>query len=198
MITFGLTGGIASGKSTVNKTFQAHGIPMIDADQVARQVVQPETYGLTAIVDAFGQEFLQEDGTLDRSKLGNLVFSDKEQMDKLNNIMGKLIADESARQIADLHYMGYPIVGYDAALICEIGDADKFRPLIVVYCPQDAQIDRLMRRNGLTRDQAVHRINAQMPVEQKKKFADFLIDTSGTVEQSIAQTNIIIQKLEGM
>ena len=94
--------------------------------------------------------------------------------------------------------MGYPIVGYDAALICEIGDADKFRPLIVVYCPQDAQIDRLMRRNGLTRDQAVHRINAQMPVEQKKKFADFLIDTSGTVEQSIAQTNIIIQKLEGM
>jgi dephospho-CoA kinase len=194
MITFGLTGGIACGKSTANKTFASAGIPMVDADIVARQVVEPGTKGLKYIIEAFGHKMLQSDGTLDRVRLGKLVFEGPSQMFALNLIMGPLIQEESAKQIAALHAKGHSIVGYDAALICEMGNAHRFRPLIVVSCPQDAQIARLISRNGLTREQAMDRINAQMPLEQKIKMADCVIDTSGTIENSIAQTKAIIKR----
>jgi len=195
MITFGLTGGIASGKSTVTKTFRAAGIPVVDADIVARQVVEPGTTGLQMIVSTFGKEYLQEDGTLDRIKLGTLVFSNKAELDRVNQIMMPLINDESAAQIKKLHDDGHLIVGYDAALICEMGNSKKFRPLIVVHCPQDMQIVRLMSRNKLTRDEAMARIQAQMPVGEKMAMADFLIDTSGSVDQSVNQTKAIIEIL---
>src|SRR5271166_2035069 len=113
---FGLTGGIACGKSTVNKTFQAHGIPMVDADVIARQVVEPGTIGLGLIVAAFGQEILLPDETLDRVKLGHIVFSDKGKRKILDAIMGPLIAGESTYQLG-LRARDRSIVGYDAALI---------------------------------------------------------------------------------
>jgi dephospho-CoA kinase len=196
MITFGLTGGIASGKSTVTKTFRAAGIPMVDADIIARQVVEPGTPGLQAVINAFGTEYLLPDGTLNRIKLGALVFADKKELDICNKIMMPLIHDEGAAQIKKLHDDGHLIVGYDAALICEIGNAEKYRPLIVVHCPTDTQLARLMSRNNLTRDEAMARIQAQMPVEKKKAMADYLIDTSGTVENSVKQTENIIQQLK--
>ena len=188
MITFGITGGIASGKSTVTKTFIKLGVPIVDADVVARQVVEPGTVGLEAIVDAFGQDILCIDGTLNRPKLGDLVFHDATQMSMINHIMTPLINTESSRQIAEMHAQGHEIVGYDAALICEMGNADKYRPLIVVQCPQAIQVERLMKRNDLTYDQAMARITCQMPVEQKAKLADWIIDTSGTIEDSTKQT----------
>ena len=196
MITFGLTGGIASGKSTVTKTFRAAGIPMVDADIVARQVVEPGTPGLQAVINAFGTEYLLSDGTLNRTKLGALVFADKKELDICNKIMMPLIHDEGAAQIQKLHDEGHLIVGYDAALICEIGNAEKYRPLIVVHCPTDTQLARLMSRNNLTRDEAMARIEAQMPVEKKKAMADYLIDTSGTIEYSVQQTEKIIEILK--
>lgn len=195
MITFGLTGGIASGKSTVTKTFKAFDIPMVDADQVARQVVAPGTYGNQAIADAFGTQYLLSDGTLDRINLAKLVFADREALNRINKIMLPLINAESVAQIKKLHSDGHQLVGYDAALICEMGNSEKFRPLIVVHCPRDTQIERLMLRNSLTRDEAVLRIEAQMPVEKKMAMADYLIDTSGTVEHSINQTKFIIECL---
>lgn len=195
MITFGLTGGIASGKSTVTKTFRAHGIPIVDADIVARQVVEPGTLGLGAIISAFGSEYCQEDGTLDRIGLGKLIFSDRTARHQIDMIMLPLINQESDKQIKKLHDEGAPLVGYDAALICEMGNSEKFRPLIVVHCPRDTQLARLMSRNNLTRDEALLRIEAQMPVEKKLALADYSIDTSGTVEQSIKQTKNIIQSL---
>lgn len=196
MITFGLTGGIASGKSTVTKTFRAAGIPIVDADVVARQVVEPGTPGLQTIISAFGEEYLQADGTLDRIKLGTLVFANKDQLHICNEIMMPLIHNEGAAQIKKLHDAGAPLVGYDAALICEMGNAKNYRPLIVVHCPADTQIARLMSRNSLTRDEAMARINAQMPVEKKKAMADYLIDTSGTIEESVKQTQKIIEILK--
>ena len=196
MITFGLTGGIASGKSTVTKTFRAAGIPIVDADVVARQVVEPGTVGLQAVIFAFGKEYLQDDGTLNRTKLGALVFSNKKELDICNKIMMPLIVDESAAQVKKLHEAGHLIVGYDAALICEMGNAKNYRPLIVVHCPTDTQLARLMSRNSLTRDEAMARIEAQMPVEKKKALADYLIDTSGTIEYSIKQTQKIIEILK--
>ena len=195
MITFGLTGGIASGKSTVTKTFRSEGIPIVDADIVARQVVEPGTPGLQNVINAFGTDFLQSDGTLNRTALGALVFADREARNLINEIMYPLINDESAAQIKKMHASGHVLVGYDAALICEMGNAKKYRPLIVVHCPQDTQIARLMSRNSLTRDEAMARISAQMPVEKKMALADYLIDTSGTVENSVNQTKKIIEIL---
>lgn len=196
MITFGLTGGIACGKSTVTKTFRAHGIPMVDADIVAREVVAPGTPGLAAIVEAFGAEYLLPDGTMDRIKLGKFVFGNQDALHKINCIMGPIIHEESDRQLAAFHAEGHQIVGYDAALIVEQNNYKKYQPLIVVSCPQDTQIARLMSRNTLTREEAVARISAQFPVEQKIKLADFVVDTSGTIENSIAQTKKIIHELE--
>lgn len=197
MITFGLTGGIACGKSTVTKTFRKHGIPLVDADIVARQVVDVGTPGYFDLLQTFGEEFFLEDGRLDRSKLGELVFSDKVAMQKLTKCLKFRIDYEAGLQLSRWHHvMHEPIVGYDAALLCEQGDAKKYRPLIVVACPREVQLERLMRRNSLTNEQAEARINAQMSTEDKVKLADFVIDTSKEIEYSIKQTEDIIQQLK--
>lgn len=201
MITFGLTGGIACGKSTVTKTLRKHGIPIVDADIIARQVVDVGTHGYFSVLKAFGKEFFHDDGTLNRVALGNLVFSEKTALKKINDIMAPLIQDEAYRQIQRwfLYLDGQGkdlIVGYDAALICEMGNAKKYRPLIVVSCPQDMQLQRLMSRNSLTREQAMARINAQMPVADKAAMADYVVDTSSTIEYSVLQTEEIIKQLK--
>jgi len=196
MITFGLTGNIAMGKSTVTKTFLSHNIPMVDADLVARQVVKPGTYGLALIKKHFGLEYLQEDGTLDRTKLGALVFADPVARRSLDNIMLPLITTEANFQLQKLHSEGHYIVGYDAALICEMGQADNFRPLIVVQCLPEIQLERLMNRNNLTQAEAMNRIESQMPVDKKVAMADYVIDTSTTKDVSISQTEIIAYNLK--
>ena len=195
MITFGLTGGIACGKSTVTKTFRGEGIPIVDADIVAREVVVPGSPGNQAVINEFGTQYQLPDGTLDRINLAKLVFADKEALRRIDKIMLPLITAESTAQIKKLHDEGHLLVGYDAALICEMGNSEKFRPLIVVHCPRDTQVARLMSRNSLTREEAVLRIEAQMAVEKKMAMADYLIDTSGTVEYSINQTKNIIELL---
>lgn len=195
MITFGLTGGICCGKSTVTKTFRAHNIPIVDADVVARQVVKPGTSGLAFLVETFGKDCLSADGTLNRIALGNRVFGNTEAMRQLNHIMMPLITAESDRQLTELRKAGNILVGYDAALIVEHGRADQFRPLIVVSCPPEIQLTRLMKRNGLTREQAIARIASQTPVADKVKLADFVVDTSGSVENSTEQTKDIISAL---
>lgn len=196
MITFGLTGGIACGKSTVTKTFTKYNIPMVDADVVARDVVRPATPGLDKIISAFGKEYLMG-AQLDRPKLGQLVFNNKEAMSKLNTIMAPLIEEEAGNQIKSFHDKGHPIVGYDAALICEMGNYKKYRPLIVVSCPVDTQVERLMKRNSLTREYAMTIISTQMPLDKKLALADYVIDTSGSIEDSIKQTKAVINKLAG-
>lgn len=195
MITFGLTGGIACGKSTVTKTMRAEGCAIVDADIVARQVVEVGTPGLKAVIETFGPEYLQEDGTLNRTKLGALVFFDKVAMDKINKLMYPLINNEAVTQIKKLHDEGQRVVGYDAALICEQGNTELYRPLVVVECREDTQIARLMSRNTLTRAEAVARIEAQMPVQQKVAMADFVINTDGTIEESIQQTKKVIHSI---
>lgn len=195
MITVGLTGNIACGKSTVSKTFRRYMIPVVDADIVARQVVEPGTIGLKQVIDCFGSSFVKEDGTLDRVSLGKLVFGKLEAMNQLNSIMAPLINNESARQINLYHNNGWQIVLFDAALICEMGNADKYRPLIVVTCPQEVQLARLMKRNGLTKVEAMARIDSQMSSIEKVKYADYIIDTSEDIDYSIKQTETIIEHL---
>jgi dephospho-CoA kinase len=197
MITvFGLTGGIACGKSTVTKVFRANGVPIVDADIVARQVVELGKPGLQEITKCFGEDYLNEDGTLNRAKLGDKVFHDRIAMYALNSIMTPLLKKEVQKQFTELFYEGHRLIGYDAALIIEMGHADRYRPLIVVNCPFQTQIDRLIKRNNLTYEQAKARIDAQIPLSEKVKLADYVIDTSGTLENSEKQTLDIISKLK--
>lgn len=194
MITFGLTGRIASGKSTIAKTFLKHNIPMVDADLIARQVVEPESFGWHLIKSVFGSDYFLQDGMLDRKKLGDLIFSNPDKRMMLDVLMMPLIFAESSKQIEEAHKKS-PIVGYNAPLIIEMGNADKYRPLIVVSCSVDIQLERLMKRNGFTQDESMNRIEAQMPLAKQIELADYVVDTSGTVEESIVQTEKIIDEL---
>lgn len=191
----GLTGGIASGKSTVSKTFTKNGIPEVDADIVARQVVEVGKPGWGLLLYYFGRDYLNEDKTINRTKLGDLVFNDPIKMDLINSIMGPLIQEEVAKQLRSLQDAGHRIIVYNAALICENGNARGFKPLIVVACPKEVQLARLMKRNGLSEKDAWARISAQLPVEDKIKMADYVIDTNGTIEESVQQTEKIIYNL---
>ena len=173
MRLFGLTGGIASGKSTVAAVFRAEGVPVIDADEVAREVVMPGEPALEAIVAAFGPDVLLADGTLDRKRVGALVFDDASLRAKLNAIVHPAIAARSAAHFARLE--AEPLVCYDAALLVERGMADAFRPLVVVAAPRDLQRARLVARDGLTESEAEARLDAQAPVEAKIAAADLVI-----------------------
>lgn len=198
MITFGITGGICCGKSTITKVFRDNGISIIDADIVARQVVEPGSIGLEHLVKAFGSDYLTPDGCLDRQRLGALIFSSIEQRNLLNEIMSPLINEEIAVQLQALEKQDCKLAGVDAALLCEAGNAKKYGRLIVVECRQEAQIERLIKRNGLTRAEAMNRINAQMPSAEKVKFADWVLNTDGTLEQSAEQAIKMATILRGL
>lgn len=179
MKVFGLTGGIASGKSTVAAVFRAEGVPVIDADEVAREVVMPGEPALAAIVEAFGNEILLADGTLDRKRLGAVVFEDDAKRARLNAIVHPAIAQRSAAHFARLS--NEPLVCYDAALIVERGLAAGFRPLVVVAAPRALQRVRLMARDGITEAEADARLDAQAPVEAKIAAADIVVHNDADV-----------------
>jgi dephospho-CoA kinase len=179
ILVFGLTGGLASGKSTVAARFRARGVPVIDADQIAREVVEPGSEGLAAIVAAFGDGVLAPDGSLDRARLGDLVFAAADKRRALNAILHPRIAARSAQRIAALDAAGEPLACYEAALLIENNLGDAFRPLVVVAVPLDVQLARAMARDGSTEEQARARIAAQLPLATKIAAADHVIDNAG-------------------
>lgn len=196
MLRIGLTGSIAVGKSFVLSVLEELGARTIDADQIAREVVAPGTPGLQALVDAFGKEVLTPDGALDRPKLGAVVFGDEPKRLKLNSILHPFIIarqDEIITRWEQESPDGIAVV--DAALMIESGGYRRFDKLIVVHCRPDIQLQRLMSRENLTRAEAERRINSQMPQEEKKKYADFLIDTSESFADVRKQTEAVWQIL---
>jgi len=195
-LVFGITGGICCGKSTVTKTFVANSIPVVDADLIAREVVTPGSVGLALLVKKFGDKILFKGESLDRRSLADIVYEDQAKLNQLNAIMYPLIAKEAAAQFETHRLAGASIIGYDAALIIETLQADKFRPLIVVRCKLETQLKRLMDRNMLTQDEALRRIQAQMSSEQKAAQADLIINTDGPIEDSVKQTLNIIEILK--
>ena len=179
MLRVGLTGSIGVGKSFVASVFIELGCHVLDADLTAREVVMPGTQGLKAVVQEFGEEILNTDGTLDRKRLGALVFADENRRQRLNHILHPFIIarqDEILREWEREDPEGIGIV--DAALMIESGGYKRFDKLIVVHCRPEVQLERLMLRDKLSREEAERRINSQMPQEEKQKFADYLIDTS--------------------
>jgi len=190
---FGLTGGIASGKSTVAALFRARGLPVIDADQLAREVVAPGTEGLDAVVAAFGRGVLGEGGSLDRAALAAIVFADAEKRRALNAIVHPRIAALTAERAAELEARGEPLACYEATLLVENGLADAFRPLVVVAVPEELQIARTMARDGATEEQARARIRAQMPLAAKIAAADHVINNAGSREDTERQVDEVLR-----
>jgi len=189
MLRVGLTGSIGVGKSFVASVFEELGAHVLDADQTAREVVMPGRPGLKAITDAFGEEILNADGTLNRKQLGALVFADEAKRQQLNALLHPFIIarqDEILKEWEAKDPDGIGIV--DAALMIESGGYRRFDKLIVVHCRPEVQLERLMLRDKLSLDEAQRRIDAQMPQEEKQKFADYLIDTSDGFDLTREQT----------
>ncbi len=197
MLKVGLTGSIAVGKTFVCEVFRELGCSVLDADQVARDVVEPGTKGLRLVVDAFGESVLGPDGTLDRAKLGSIVFADKEKRLLLNSIIHPLVFEAQDRWIKERAAddpEGIAIV--DAALMIESGGFRRFDKLIVVWCEPELQLQRLMARDDLSRQDAEKRIASQMSQEDKKSHADFLIDTSKGHDDTCRQVANVFRQLK--
>lgn len=197
MLKVGLTGSIAVGKSYVVEIFRKLGASVLDADQTAREVVAPGTKGLQAIIDTFGTAVLQPNGELDRIKLGATVFADEAKRQLLNKIVHPLVIEKQndwlrSREAANAD----AICIVDAALMIESGGYRRFDRLIVVWCESAIQLQRLMRRNTLTEPEALQRIDAQMPQQEKKRYADFLIDTTGGFDAARNRTIEIYEQLK--
>jgi len=199
MLKVGLTGSIAVGKSFVLGVLAELGCRVLDADATAREVVEPGSAGLSAVVEAFGSGVLTTAGSLDRAKLGALVFTDEQKRLRLNSILHPFIISAQDQQLREWETEdpdGIAIV--DAALMIESGGYRRFDKLIVIHCRPEVQLQRLMARDGFSREEAQKRIAAQMSQEEKQKYADFLIDTSDGFEEARLQTERVYAELKRM
>ncbi len=189
MLKVGLTGSIAVGKSFVCEVLAELGCFVLDADLTAREVVAPDTKGLHLIVENFGKDVLLDNGELNRVKLGSIIFNNESKRQLLNSIVHPLVIEAQNDWLVQREKEspeGIAIV--DAALMIESGGADRFEKLIVVWCDSVIQLQRLMLRNNLSESEALKRINSQMPQDEKKSFADFLIDTTDGFDATREQT----------
>lgn len=197
MLKVGLTGSIAVGKSFVCEVFRELGASVLDADQTAREVVEPNTKGLKAIIENFGAEVLHPTGELDRLKLAATIFADEAKRQLLNSIVHPLVIEKQndwlrAREAENPNSISI----IDAALIIESGGYRRFDKIIVVWCDSVTQLQRLVSRNNISEQEALKRINAQMPQEEKKRYADFLIDTTQGFESARRQTVEVFEQLK--
>ena len=186
--TIGLTGGIASGKSTASRVLERLGVGVVDADRLAREVVLPGSEGLGEVVAAFGAGVLAADGSLDREKLGGIVFDDERARKTLQAITHPRIARLSAERIAALLAGSSPYVVYDAPLLVEVGAHKGFAALIVVAASEATQVARLRAREGLSELECRKRIAAQLPLARKIEVADYVIHNDGTLAELEART----------
>lgn len=182
----GVTGGIATGKTTVVEIFRKFDFPVVDGDVVARKVVEPGRPCLTALTEYFGSVILMETGELDRKKLAGIVFTDKEKRNTMNELMDTYIRQEIIREIEEGKKVS-PLVIVDVPLLFERNYQQYMDAVAVVYISADLQLQRLMARNQYTKSEALQRIESQMPIEEKKRLADLVIDNQGTIAETEAQ-----------
>lgn len=195
MLRVGLTGGIGSGKSEVARRLVARGAVLIDADLVAREVVEPGTPGLAAVVAEFGEEVRRPDGTLDRERLGSIVFADPGRLAALNAIVHPLVG----RRMAELNDAAPAdaVVVYDVPLLTENDLAGTYDVVVVVDAPVETQLARLVGVRGMTEEAARARIAAQATRERRRAIADYVIDNSGTLDELSAQVDALWTELSG-
>ncbi|RST02893.1 dephospho-CoA kinase [Streptomyces sp. WAC05374] len=189
MLKVGLTGGIGAGKSEVSRLLSSYGAVIVDADKIAREVVEPGTPGLAAVVAAFGPEILTAEGTLDRPRLGSIVFADPERLATLNGIVHPLVGARSA----ELEAAAGPdaVVVHDVPLLTENGLAPLYDLVVVVDASPGTQLDRLVRLRGMTEDEARARMAAQATRDQRRAVADLIIDNDGPLEKLEPQVRTV-------
>ncbi|WP_339195355.1 dephospho-CoA kinase [Solibacillus sp. FSL R5-0449] len=188
----GLTGSIASGKSTVAKMIESYGLPIVDADVVARQVVEPGTPTLKKIAEAFGPEVIAQDGSMDRVKVGSMIFHNEEMRKTLNNIIHPAIREEMLRQRDEFISFGEKNIFMDIPLLFESKLEHFVEKIIVVSVKKEVQLQRLMERNGFSEEEASARISTQIPVKEKEQLADAVIHNNGTLEDTAIQLQNIL------
>jgi dephospho-CoA kinase len=191
----GLTGGIASGKSTVCRFLSDFGAAIVDADQLAREVVAKGKPGLDAVLDEFGAEYLDDNGGLDRKKLGQLVFSDAQALSKLNSIVHPLVAVLADRRIRAAQDTSAPYVVYESALLVEMDAHKKLSKLVVVATSPELQLRRVVKRNGLTEAEARDRLAAQYPLERKLAVADYVIPNDDNRHALLERTRRVHEQI---
>ena len=197
MKIIGITGNIACGKSTISNILRELGAYIIDADIVARQVMKSGEPAWKKVYEQFGEEYLQEDGEIDRKKLGNLVFSDTHALEKLNKIVHPIIVKAIEEQLEKLiKEANYKVIVIDAALLIETGCHRLVDEIWLVTLPYDVQLRRLMERDNLTEEEARQRIYSQMSQEKKKEYADVIIDNSKDIEYTQEQIKNIWEKIK--
>jgi len=196
MLKVGLTGSISVGKSFVVSVFRDLGCTTFDADKIAHTVMEPGREAFDDIVREFGGVVLGADGSIDRAKLGAIVFADSERRSLLNEIVHPRVIVEQNRLLAEAERADpHGIAIVDAALMIESGGYKRFDKLIVVFCSRETQIERLMKRNNIAREEAELRVAAQMSSDEKRRYADYEIDTSGTQEETRARVREVYELL---
>jgi len=196
MLIVGLTGGVASGKTAISQVLKAEGAYIIDADQIARELVQPQKPAWSELIGAFGKEILQEDGSIHRKKLADKVFADPKKRKLLNQILHPRIKEEMDRRTKEIEQKDpQAIVVIDAPLIIELGNQRDMDKLIVVASTQTQQIKRLKERDGVSPEAALRVISSQMPVEEKVKLADYVIRNEGSIEEAKKRAKEVFKEL---
>ncbi|MBB6452075.1 dephospho-CoA kinase [Salirhabdus euzebyi] len=193
-VVIGLTGSIATGKSTVSNMIRELNIPIVDADKIARAVVNPGENAYKQIVEAFGEEILQTDGAIDRKKLGTIVFSNKEMREKLNNIVHPEVRRMMLQQRDECIQNNSKAVVLDIPLLFESKLTHFVEKTLVVYVDEDVQLKRLMKRDRSVREEALQRMKAQIPVSKKAEMADAVINNNGTLEETREQLHTLLHK----
>jgi dephospho-CoA kinase len=197
MLIVGLTGGVASGKTVVSQFLKEEGAYIIDADQIARELVQPHRPAWNELIKAFGKEILKEDGSIHRKKLADKVFADPKQRILLNQILHPRIKEEMDRRIKEVRRKDpEAIVVIDAPLLVERGEHDEMDKLIVVTSAQTQQIERLKDRDGTNPEEALRMLSSQIPLEKKVELADFVVQNEGSLEETKKKAKEIFKELK--
>ncbi|MBI3019581.1 MAG: dephospho-CoA kinase [Deltaproteobacteria bacterium] len=193
---YGLTGGISTGKSTVADFFRKWGVPVIEADLISREICQKGKEGWKRIKEVFGDDVFDPDGALNRQKLGEMVFSNEKKRKLLEMITHPLIMEHVRGQIREYFDQGQPLVLVEAALLFEAGYDKEFHGMMVVTCSPEQQLERLCQRAGVGQDKALQMISSQMPLSEKAKRATFVIDNSGSLEQTEEAAREVFDKIK--
>lgn len=196
MLRVGLTGGLASGKSFVGEALAELGCHLLKADELGHRLLMPGTDVYRKVIAEFGPSILDAEGRIQRRALASLVFADPEKLARLNAIVHPAVIAEEERwmkRLATEDPHGIAVV--EAAILIETGSYRRFDRIVLAVCTREQQIERAMKRDGLTREEALQRLERQMPLEQKRKFADYIIDTSGEKQQTLAQVRRLYEEL---
>jgi dephospho-CoA kinase len=197
MVVIGLTGGVATGKSTVAKGFEALGVPVLDADGLAHEAIEPSKGAYDRLVEAFGSGILKDSNRIDRRKLRELLVSDPQAKKQIEAIVHPEVLRLSLKKMGELEQKGARWVLFEVPLLFEMGLEKVFSPVIVVYCPRSVQVERLILRDKMSSKSALGLLEAQKDIEEKRRLADFVLDNTGPFNALQLQIGTLYDTLKG-